>query len=236
MRSISSAAAAVLLLCGGAAARADDTSPPVISHAPVSRGDKGKQMPLFARITDESKIFPQIFFRFGPGSAYEKPIDMKPVKGQKSQWGGNLPPPPGNVIEYYIEAYDEFGNGPARAGDPDRPFRVDFGPLQTAHEQPTLPLPTLQRPHGGGGGRLWTWLVGGTGLGLLTGGLVANPLGARATALDVAGGTLIAAGIALYFIEGPKDSPAPAGERRAELRVGASPLPGGGALGLAGRF
>jgi hypothetical protein len=193
-------------------------------------------MPLFARITDESKIFPQIFFRFGPGSAYEKPIDMKPVKGQKSQWGGNLPPPPGNVIEYYIEAYDEFGNGPARAGDPDRPFRVDFGPLQTAHEQPTLPLPTVQRPHGGGGGRLWTWLVGGTGLGLLTGGLVANPLGARATALDVAGGTLIAAGIALYFIEGPKDSPAPAGERRAELRVGASPLPGGGALGLAGRF
>ena len=239
MRSISSAAAAVLLLCGGAAARADDTSPPVISHTPVSRGDKGKQTPVFAKITDESKIFPQIFLRFGPGSAYEKPIDMKPVKGQKNQWGGNLLSPPGNVLEYYIEVYDEFGNGPARAGDPDRPFRVDFGPPQTAQEQPTLPLPAVPRSGGDGrgGGRLWTWLVGGTGLGLLTGGLVANPLGApRATALDIAGGTLIAAGIALYFIEGPRDSPASSGERRAELRLGASPLPGGGALALAGRF
>ncbi len=205
MRSISSAAAAVLLLCGSAA-RADDTSPPVISHTPVSRGERGRQTPLFARIADESKIFPQIFFRFGPGSAYEKPIDMKPVKGQKS--------------------------------DPDRPFRVDFGPLQTAQDQPTLPLPAVPRSSAGsrGGGRLWTWLVGGTGLGLLTGGLVANPLGARATALDVAGGTLIAAGIALYFIEAPKDSPGSSGDRRAGVRLGATPLPGGGALALAGRF
>jgi hypothetical protein len=240
MRSISSAAAAVLLLCGGAAARADDTSPPVISHAPVSRGEKGRQTPVFARITDDSKIFPQIFFRFGPGSAYEKPIDMKPVKGQKSQWGGNLPSPAGNVIEYYIEAYDEFGNGPARAGDPDRPFRIDFGPLQTAQEQPTLPLPALPRAGAGpGGGRLWTWLIGGTGLGLLAGGLVAHPLGARATALDIAGATLIAGGVALYFIEAPKDGPGPAaGGRRAALAVGVAPLArgSGGAVALLGRF
>ena len=229
-------AAVVLLLCG-AAARADDTSPPVISHSPVSRGERGKQTPVFARITDESKIFPQIFFRFGLGSAYEKPIDMKPVRGQRNQWGGNLPPPPGNVIEYYIEAYDEFGNGPARAGDPDRPFRIEFGPVQTAQE-PTLPLPgPAAAPAGRSRGRVWTWLVGGLGLGLLTGGIVANPLGSpRATALDVAGGTLIAASVALYFIEAPKESPAPGGGRRAELGVGVAPLPGGGALALGGRF
>ena len=230
-------AAAVLLLCG-AAARADDTSPPVISHSPVSRGEKGKQTPVFARITDESKIFPQIFYRFGVGSAYEKPIDMKPVRGQRNQWGGNLPPPPGNVIEYYIEAYDEFGNGPARAGDPDRPFRIDFGPPQTAQEA-TLPLPTAAAGPAAarGGGRVWTWLVGGTGLGLLTGGIVAHPLGSpRATALDIAGGTLIAASIALYFIEAPKDSRGPGGARRADLEMGAAPLPGGGALALVGRF
>jgi hypothetical protein len=236
MRAIFCAAAAVLLLCG-AAARADDTSPPVISHSPISRGEKGKQTPVFARITDESKIFPQIFFRFGPGSAYEKPIDMKPVRGQRNQWGGNLPPPPGNVIEYYLEAYDEFGNGPARAGDPDRPFRIDFGPVQTAQE-PTLPLPVpAPAPGGRSRGRVWTWLVGGLGLGLLTGGIVANPLGSpRATALDIAGGTLIAASVALYFIEAPKESPAPGGSRRAELGMGVAPLPGGGALALAGRF
>jgi hypothetical protein len=233
----SAAAAAVLLLCG-TAARAEDTSPPVISHTPVVRGDKGKQTPVFAKITDESKMFPQVFFRFGPGSGYEKPIDMKPVKGQKNQWGANLPPPAGNVIEYYLEAYDEFGNGPARAGDPERPFRVEFGPPQPAQEQAMLPLPAVPRSNAGsrGGGRLWTWLVGGTGLGLLTGGLVANPLGARATALDIAGGTLIAAGVALYFIEAPKDAPAPAAERPSGVRLSASPLPGGGSLAVAGRF
>ena len=231
------AAAAVLVFC--AAARADDSAPPVISHAPVTRGDRGKQTPVFAKITDESKIFPQVFFRFGPASPYEKPIDMKQVKGQKNQWGANLPAPPGNVLEYYIEAYDEFGNGPARAGDPDRPFRIELGPAQNAQEQPTLPLPALPRTGaGGGGGRLWTWLVGGTGLGLLIGGLVANPLGARATALDIAGATLIAGGVALYFIEAPKDAtgPAGAGPRRATVAIGVASVSNGGAVALLGRF
>src|SRR3989440_8746875 len=239
MRALCTAAAVtVLSLCH--AARADDTAAPVIAHTPVARGEKGKQTPVFARITDESKIFPQVFFRFGPSSGYEKPIDLKPVKGQRSQWGANLPPPAGNVIEYYIEAYDEFGNGPARAGDPDRPFRIDFGPVQAGQEQPTLPLPALPRTASSGRGRLWTWLVGGTGLGLFAGGLVANPLGARATALDIAGATLIAGGVALYFIEAPKDTPGPAGSgvRRAEVAVGVAPLAGGGggALALLGRF
>jgi len=135
--SATAAAAAVLLFCG-AAARADDTTPPVIAHAPVSRGDRGKQTPVFAKITDESKIFPQVFFRFGTSGTYEKPLDMKPVKGQKTQWSASLPPSPANVVEYYIEAYDEFGNGPARAGEPDRPFRIDFGPLETV-QVPPLP-------------------------------------------------------------------------------------------------
>jgi len=230
-------AAALAVLLSAAAARADDTSPPVISHAPVTRGERGKQTPVFAKITDESKIFPQIFFRLSPGSSYEKPIDMKPVRGQRNQWGGNLPPPPGNVLEYYIEAYDEFGNGPARAGEPERPFRIDFGPVNVAQE-PTLPLPvaaTSPRSSSGSGGRLWTWLAGGAGAGLLVGGIVASPLGSpRATALDVAGATLLAASVALYFIEAPRPSPAPSDgrERRADLRLRAGP----GALALAARF
>jgi len=42
---------------------------------------------------------------------------MKAVRGQKGQWTATLPPASSNVLEYYIEAYDEFGNGPARAGE-----------------------------------------------------------------------------------------------------------------------
>jgi hypothetical protein len=240
MRILPAAAAAAMLLGGGAAA-VEDTSPPVISHTPITRGEKGKQTPVFARVTDESKIFPQIFFRFGPASPYEKPIDMKPVRGQRNQWGGNLPPPPGDVIEYYIEAYDEFGNGPARAGDPDQPFRIDFGPVQMAQPPPLPPATAAAAPAaaaGRSGGRQWTWFVGGLGLGLLTGGIVANPLGSpRATALDVAGGTLIATSVVLYFVEAPKEPKAsPPPRRAAQVQMGATPIPGGGALAVSGRF
>jgi len=265
------AAVAILSLC--TSARADDTSAPVIAHTPVAKGEKGKQTPVFARITDESKIFPQVFYRFAAGAPYEKPIDMKPVKSQRSQWGANLPPPPGNTLEYYIEAYDEFGNGPARAGDPDKPFAVDFGPPEVAQEQPRLPLPPPPRPPPKpppGGGRLWTWVAGGTGLGLLAGGLVAglavksaddaykarladpsnNPttlkqqydanhsLGTKATILTIAGATLLAGGVALYFIEAPKGGGgAVAGdEPRDDVRVAVAPAGGGAAVSVAGRF
>jgi len=232
----SCSAAAVLFLCG-ASARAEDTDAPVIAHAPVARGERGKATTLTARITDESKIFPQVFFRFGSSGPYQKPLDMKPVKGQKAQWSATLPPPAGNSIEYYLEAYDEFGNGPARAGEAERPFRIDFAPVQIV--QTVLPVssdvPAAARP---GGGRFWTWVVGGTGLGLLAGGIVANPLGTRATVLDVAGGTLLAASVGLYFIEASKQGgpPGPTRGLRSQLGVMAAPAERGGLLCVAGRF
>jgi hypothetical protein len=228
----SAAAAAVILLCG-VSARADDTSPPVISHAPVTRGDRGKPTTVTARITDESKIFPQVFFRFGTSGTYEKPLDMKAVRGQKGQWTATLPPPPGNTIEYYIEAYDEFGNGPARAGDADKPFRIDFAPVQIVdtHSMPASDRSSTERL---GGGRFWTWLVGGTGLGLLAGGIVAEPLGTRGTVLDVIGASLLAGSVALYFIEAPKDGR----QRGSDARLGmiAAPADSGGVLRVGGRF
>jgi hypothetical protein len=236
----SHSAVAVLLLCGAAARAQDDTSPPVIAHTPVTRGERGKATQLTARITDESKIFPQVFYRFASSGSYEKPLDMKPVKGQKGQWTATLPPPPGNVLDYYIEAYDEFGNGPARAGDPDKPFRVDFAPVQIVQTQPTGPAsPDFSSQPGPGRGRFWTWLVGGTGLGLLAGGIVANPLGSpRATALDVAGATLLAGSVALYFLEAPRDGAAATPPRgsRSQLGMAASPTSGGGAVFVAGTF
>ena len=236
----SHSAAAILLLCSVAARGEDDTSPPAISHTPVTRGERGKPTVLTARITDESKIFPQVFFRSGTLGPYEKPLDMKAVKGQKNQWTATLPAPAGNAIEYYIEAYDEFGNGPARAGDPDKPFRIDFAPVQIVQTQPTGPAvsdgplqPRAAR------GRFWTWLVGGTGLGLLAGGIVANPLGSpRATALDIAGATLLAGSVALYFIEGPREASGTAapGGSRGQFGMSAGPVAGGGAVSVAGRF
>jgi hypothetical protein len=237
----SHSAVAILLLCGAAARADDDTSPPVIAHTPATRGERGKPTPLTARITDESKIFPQVFYRFASSGPYERPLDMKPVKGQKAQWTATLPPPPGNVLEYYIEAYDEFGNGPARAGDPERPFRIDFAPVQIVQTQPTGGAASDSYSQGArsGRGRFWTWLVGGTGLGLLAGGIVANPLGSpRATALDVAGATLLAGSVALYFLEAPRDGTSGGSPRgpRGQFGMAAGPVAGGGAVCVAGRF
>ena len=121
MRSVT--AALVLLL--SAAARADDTAAPVIEHTPVTSTARGaKFVQVFAKITDESKFFPQVFFRYGSGAEYQKPLDLKRVQGTKNDWGSNIPVK-GDLVEYYIEAYDELGNGPGRSGDPDKPYRVD---------------------------------------------------------------------------------------------------------------
>ena len=113
-----------LALFASTAARADDTAAPVISHTPIRYTERGaKFVQVFAKITDESKFFPQVFYRYGAGE-YQKPLDMKPVKGQKDSYGANIPVK-GDVAQYYIEAYDELGNGPGRSGDPDKPWKVD---------------------------------------------------------------------------------------------------------------
>jgi hypothetical protein len=196
---LSLAALCALLL--SFSARAEDTSPPVVGHTPIKYTERGaKFVQVFAKITDESKFFPQVFYRYGPGE-YQKPIDMKAVKGLKDQWGANIPVK-GDLCEYYIEAYDELGNGPGRAGDPDKPFRVDTSgqggmvlaeapkpapapaPAPKAAPLPPpppvratpapLPPPPPRQVAQASGGRTWTWVVGGVGLGALAGGLIAG--------------------------------------------------------------
>jgi hypothetical protein len=198
---------ALLAILLSASARAEDTAAPVIEHTPVVSAARGsKWVQLFAKVTDESKVFPQVFFRYGPG-VYQKPLDMKAVKGQKNQFGVNVPVK-GDVLEYYLEAYDELGNGPGRSGDPDRPWHVDTSgnpavaqpspmprspglvlssaeaappgstrtepasPAATAAVRPT-PAPARTADSSAGGGRFWTWVVGGAGVGILAGGVVA---------------------------------------------------------------
>jgi hypothetical protein len=115
------ALAASLLAAG--AARAADSSPPQLNHTPVTKAAPGP-LKISARITDESKIFPQIFMRAGNASAYEPPVDLKKVKGGKDTFEVTITARPG--LEYYLECYDEYGNGPARSGSPDQPFKVEL--------------------------------------------------------------------------------------------------------------
>ncbi len=188
MRPITVAASFMLLalLCFSGAARADDTAAPIIEHTPVTKADKGAVVQVFAKITDESKFFPQVFYRYDPSRGFEKPLDMKPVKGKKNIYGANIPNK-GPYVEYYIEAYDELGNGPGRAGAPEATLKVDLSgeeatvvKKEPVHEDPvvtvTKPVPPLATTasRASGQGRTFTWIVGGTGVGLLVGGLLAG--------------------------------------------------------------
>ena len=198
MRAVSLVAAtlAAALLTAAGGARAEDNNPPVIVFTPPTSAPKGA-FNLSAKITDESKFFPQVFYRYA-GGQYEKAIDMKKGKG-KDVFEAAIPYKT-EKLEYYLECYDELGNGPARAGDPDAPFKITLGDGGGASKPSVLAPPPVPANRssgttapssatssgsasasraapsggGGGGGRIWTWVVGGTGLGLLAGGLVAG--------------------------------------------------------------
>lgn len=191
-------AGAFAALFAASAARADDNTPPVISYTAPAAGTTPKgALTIAANITDESRFFPQIFFRHGAAGPFEKPIDMKKRAGTANTYEGTIPYKT-DLVEYYIEAYDDYGNGPARAGDPDKPFKIALGeiqavvpppPMVAANKPPppapannpgangkstTAPAPTSGATASRSNGRTWTWIVGGVGLGLLAGGLVAG--------------------------------------------------------------
>lgn len=173
------------------AAHAAGPQGPVVTHTPVTTAAPGGFVKVMARVTDEVKVFPQVFFRYDPSGQYEKALDMKPVKGERHLYGANIPTR-GAVVEYYVEAYDELGNGPGRAGSPEAPLHVAVGtdeprasappptavpPASTSLQPPsssTRRAPSSQAETGRAPARIWTWAVGGTGLGLLTGGLLAG--------------------------------------------------------------
>ena len=125
------------------AAHAGDSTPPAITHTPA-HATAGQPIHLAAHIVDESRIFPQLFFRYGTHGAYEAPIDLKKVKGAKDEYDATIPYKPG-PIDYYIECYVEFGNGPARAGAPEAPLRVIVDEASAKIDMP-LPAPGSPAP------------------------------------------------------------------------------------------
>ena len=112
-----SALAALALLCS-AAASADDTKPPQISD--VRAGVKGGEVLVEARITDETGVLSALCHHRSPGGKVE---DSPMVKNDfddvfRVSFAG------GPGTEYWIEASDLLGNGPATHGSAGKPFTV----------------------------------------------------------------------------------------------------------------
>ena len=105
----------------------EDNDPPSITHTPLTRAMKGKSLTFTARITDPSGVFqPVVYLRKrGLGTGDYIPIKMVGSKLAQGDYIAEVPPALVSAdLEYYIEAFDNAGNGPARAGGPENPLAI----------------------------------------------------------------------------------------------------------------
>jgi hypothetical protein len=149
---------AVIAGLSAAPAAHADTDAPEIEHARVERAALGQPITIRARITDKSAIFaPSLLVR----QRGKKEFDTLELKKVGDVFQAVIPAEQvTGDLEYVIEAFDEHGNGPGRAGSPE----PDLGIAAT---------PDDDRAAAGGGvlGKWWFWtLIGvaavGAGVGV----------------------------------------------------------------------
>src|SRR5919204_6797704 len=111
--------AVVLFFAAGA--RADDTKPPQISEVRASL--KGNQVQVEARITDETGVLSAICHHRSGGRVQDTPMVKNDYDDVfKATFAG------GPDTEYWIEASDLLGNGPATYGSSGKAFAVGSVP------------------------------------------------------------------------------------------------------------
>jgi hypothetical protein len=111
----------MLLILSSTSVLAADTAPPQIVHEPCETFQKGVAYEVVARFYDESPIFdPKVVFRRGKGKWQNRRFKRQ---GGNDNFVALIPARflKKGSIEYFIEAFDENGNGPARYGSTDAP-------------------------------------------------------------------------------------------------------------------
>jgi hypothetical protein len=107
----------------------EDNSPPVLSHKPVTAATKGKALTITAYAADPCGIFGPVLYlrKKGLPSSDYIPMRMTPSKtGAPGEYAVEIPAALVGVdtLEYYIEVWDNAGNGPARAGSAESPLPI----------------------------------------------------------------------------------------------------------------
>jgi tetratricopeptide (TPR) repeat protein len=109
---------------GARAQEEEDLDPPILTHDPVKKAFRGQPMRITARIVDERSgvATPQTCWR----NLYKKDFECQPMaKIGEDQYGIEVPAKAINDgFSYYLEAYDNNDNGPARSGAPELPNAV----------------------------------------------------------------------------------------------------------------
>ena len=105
-----------------------DDEPPVLNHTPITKATKGKPVTITATATDPSGVFGPILNlrKKGMGLNDYVPIRMTASKIVPGEYSAEIPAALVSVdaLEYYIEAWDHAGNGPSRAGAPEKPLPI----------------------------------------------------------------------------------------------------------------
>ena len=103
---------------------AEDLIPPQIVHEPCEEYQVGEPFGIWARFYDESPIFdPKVVYRSMGADAWQSAPFVKQMGSE--DFLAEIPVTAlRGGMEYFIEVFDENGNGPARYGGPEIPMRV----------------------------------------------------------------------------------------------------------------
>lgn len=112
-----------LALALPAAAFGADTKPPKIAHTPINEAPAGKALPVSATITDDSEIFePTLSYR---AAGTKRFLSASMSKGAGNTFTATIPDVAmTGTVEYFLEAYDANGNGPARFASDAKPHKI----------------------------------------------------------------------------------------------------------------
>lgn len=127
--------------------REPDTKPPVITHVRVTKAPRGKSLMVRARFEDDSEIFaPSLYVREKGATDFE----TLPMRRVDNGYEAAIPAEKmGKDLEYFIEAFDEEGNGPAREGSPEAPLSIavfDPGAVTIEKKNDTPPVEEKNDP------------------------------------------------------------------------------------------
>jgi hypothetical protein len=139
----------------GAAPPREDTFPPLVKHRPPAKTRAGEEFELAAEITDPNAIFsPTLYWRVAGAPEFTPtPLKQKDIQ----TYAAAVPPQEPGELQYFIEAFDALGNGPARDGTPSYPHTVTVEAMAFTARKPPKPAPAPEPE------RLWTWVAAGAG-------------------------------------------------------------------------
>ncbi len=124
---------------------------PKIDHVPVTKASRSESLTLRARMISQSgkAIFePTLYLRLAGFSGFTR-VAMKADPMMQNVFEAQIPAEHvSGDFDYYLEAFDEDGNGPARVGSPEQPIHVAVVapdvPKKTA--EPTLQPQSAAQP------------------------------------------------------------------------------------------